>query len=748
MPLFRTSIFKACLFPVFAVALSVPLATAAEFAGGTGEPADPYQIATAEQLVSIGNNPDLLGKYFRLIDDIDLDPNLPGGQVFSTAVIAASPDPYTSRRRKFTGRFFADGHVIRNLTIDSDDGQYLGLFGYIGTDGRVYNLNLEAVRIRGAARMGALAGYCDGSLVDCMATGSVTGGDSSSWLGGLIGIHAGGMAECRSEVAVSAGDNSFTLGGLVGMLEGRLYNCAASGSVEAGDGAFHLGGLVGMSLEGNMEGCHSDSVVLAGDRSWSLGGLVGRLDSHGALIRCAATGAVTAGQGGHDLGGLVGQNWYGSMSYCRATGDVTAGSGGHTLGGLIGSCLGGRLLACSATGDVTGLAGSRLLGGLAGRIQAASTVTHCYATGRLEVGESLHGRGGLVGRIGSPQDVQVVSCFWDVETSGASDSAAGRGVDTAQMQDRRTFQEAGWDLAGDRADGTADVWNLAAGGSYPALAAFVDPNDRHVLEGAGKSFDPYLIATPEDLGAMVHYNRFAWYRLSADIDLAGITWTTTPVPAFNGVLDGNGHRIANLTIRSAGTEPVGLFGRIESDTWVFDLGLDAVSIVAPDGATDVGGVAGINAGTIVNCYVTGHVTAGAGARSVGGLVGSSRQGTIGDCYATATITGGPDSSQLGGLVGYNFLGPVLTSYAVGMVTAGTDSVHLGALVGYNAERAPVAGCYYLTGANSDLWAMPLTDAQMKQQGSFADWDFAKIWTICADQTYPHLRWEGITCDPQ
>jgi len=51
------------------------------------------------------------------------------------------------------------------------------------------------------------------------------------------------------------------------------------------------------------------------------------------------------------------------------------------------------------------------------------------------------------------------------------------------------------------------------------------------------------------------------------------------------------------------------------------------------------------------------------------------------------------------------------------------------------------------GGSADLWATPLTDQQMKQQASFADWDFAKIWTICADQAYPHLRWEQITCDP-
>ena len=65
-----------------------PSTYAAEFAGGTGEPNDPYQIATAEQLISIGSDPNLLDKHFILVNDIDLDPNLPGGRVFDRAVIA------------------------------------------------------------------------------------------------------------------------------------------------------------------------------------------------------------------------------------------------------------------------------------------------------------------------------------------------------------------------------------------------------------------------------------------------------------------------------------------------------------------------------------------------------------------------------------------------------------------------------------------------------------------------------------
>jgi hypothetical protein len=73
----------------------------------------PYQIATARQLVSIGDDPNLLGKYFTMVGDIDLDPNLPGGQVFAHAVLAYDEDPYNGRRVAYTGRFYGNGHTIR-----------------------------------------------------------------------------------------------------------------------------------------------------------------------------------------------------------------------------------------------------------------------------------------------------------------------------------------------------------------------------------------------------------------------------------------------------------------------------------------------------------------------------------------------------------------------------------------------------------------------------------------------------------
>ena len=94
-----------------------------KYSGGTGEPNNPYQIATAEDLMLLGESPEDYDKHFILTADIDLDPNLPGRKVFDEAVIAPT------EKTAFTGVFDGNGHIVSCLTIMGKSG--LGLFGVL-----------------------------------------------------------------------------------------------------------------------------------------------------------------------------------------------------------------------------------------------------------------------------------------------------------------------------------------------------------------------------------------------------------------------------------------------------------------------------------------------------------------------------------------------------------------------------------------------------------------------------------------
>ncbi|MBN1510333.1 MAG: hypothetical protein JW955_26025 [Sedimentisphaerales bacterium] len=728
------------------VLLFAPAACAVEFAGGTGAPAAPYQIATAEQLVSIGDDPNLLDKYFILVADIDLDPNLPGGQVFTRAVIACGGSPYRGPHVAYTGRFYGNGHTIRRLTIDSAGMEYFGLFGTVGSTGRVYDLALEDVCVTSADRAGGLAGFNEGGLVNCSVTGRICGRERSSWLGGLAGVNEGTVMDCSAATVVIGGDYSLMLGALVGMHRGGVSNCSATGEVSGGHGSFYLGGLVGASTGGIVRDSHTTGCVLGGDASWALGALAGRADSNCEITNCCAAGSVTAGTGAHDLGGLLGSCYGADVTHCYATANVTGGDGSYSLGGLAGSCLATTVRDCYAAGDVCGF---RTLGGFAGRVHAGTSITNCYAVGKVLRNGAPWGRGGFVALVDSSSDVHIARCFWDIETSGATTSAAGIGLTTAQMRDVATYQGAGWDLVGDRSDGTADLWVVPEAGSYPVLAALSDSCEPCVLKGAGSSFDPYLIATAEDLGAVRRYRRSAWYRLVADIDLSGVAWTAPPIPAFSGVFDGHGHQIRHLTLQGDDASRMGLFGRIEGDACVYNLGLEDVRIVMADGSHRAGGLAGDNAGYVVNCYVTGIASGGNNCRTIGGLIGVNWLGVISDCYAAVGVEAGDASVQVGGLVGYNYMGAIANCYAAGRVSGPDDDGSFGALVGRNSELAGTHNCYYLSasdGGGPDRGAgAAVTTGQLKQQSTFVDWDFEETWMLCEGETYPHLRWEGLTC---
>ncbi|MHC4500663.1 MAG: rhodanese-like domain-containing protein, partial [Planctomycetota bacterium] len=211
-----------------------------KYGGGTGEPNDPYEIATAEDLMLLGDSPEDYDKHFILTADIDLDANLPGRKVFDSAVIA--PDTNDTERwfqgTSFAGVFNGSGHAISNLTIVG--ASYLGLFGRLESGAKISNLGLEAVDVNGVGSyIGGLVGWTDGrdsSITMDYSTGKVTGDED---VGGLVGSNVGSIATSYSTATVSGDDH---IGGLVGNNSGRISTSYSTATVTGHESA---GGLVG-----------------------------------------------------------------------------------------------------------------------------------------------------------------------------------------------------------------------------------------------------------------------------------------------------------------------------------------------------------------------------------------------------------------------------------------------------------------------------------------------------------------------
>ena len=187
-----------------------------------------------------------------------------------------------------------------------------------------------------------------------------------------------------------------------------------------------------------------------------------------------------------------------------------------------------------------------------------------------------------------------------------------------------------------------------------------------------------------------------WYTATlcdGATDTTNLGWT--PIGGqFTAMFDGNDNTITNLRICRNDVTSVGLFGQIGAGGTVRDLVLiDAtVEYTGSIEEASTGLLAGQSNGAIVAVGASGSassVTGGSDSfNNVGGLVGLN-EGTIIASYATiATVNGGTGSlSIVGGLVGWNRTSSsvIIASYASGNVDDSSipGSINVGGLVGRN-----------------------------------------------------------------
>ena len=664
------------LFTFFALSLST--CALAQFAGGDGSADNPWQIATPGQLDLVRNylGEEHADKHFILTTNINLWEYADGeGWV-----------PIGEATNRFTGSLDGDGYIIRNLTINRPGSDNQGLFGYL--DGAlITDLGVVNANVRGGSYTGALAGRGTGSVIEAVyVSGEVIGTGS------------------------------------------------------------YTGGLIGDKFSGNLHRVHAVVAVHASG-SWT-GGLVGRTDSSASIVHSYSLGSV---QGASFTGGLIGYlSGFIADSYSRSS---VSGTG--SVGGLVGYMIG-----------------------------SASRIDRAYSTGAVTGTSNV---GGFLGNWGAGT---VADSYWDTETSGQETSARGTGRTTAEMQQRASYPN--WNFN--------TLWSIDEGNAYPVfqdLGAYAGPQavDLNDLAGDGSAGNPWIITNADELNAM-RQDLGAHYRLGNDIDLAAtLAWNGgqgwAPIGdttnRFTGSLDGDGFVIRNLTINRPGSDNQGLFGYLDG-ALITNLGLDNAHV---RGGSYTGALAGRGTGSVIEAvYVTGEVT-GTGSYT-GGLIGHLSGGSLHHGHAVVAVqasgswTGGllgrtassasiahsyslgsvDGASNTGGLVG-NLSGFIADSYSRSSVS-GTGSV--GGLVGYmigsasridraystgavagtsnvggflgNWGAGTVADSYWDTetsGQETSARGTGKTTEEMQQQATFSGWDFATVWSIVENLSYPNLE---------
>lgn len=255
----------------------------------------------------------------------------------------------------FQGTFKGNSHLIDGYTLSANAAHnFAGLFGVIGTTGKVENVKVEPLSIEGTDQAGALAAVNRGKVIDAQVYLGEGTRISGSTVGGVLGINRGVISGIKLGTASGAiievtVDNG-TAGGLIGdnlseidsqSIVGLDYPVTVTSSVPNAI----LGGVIGrqsgnftqMEIPMGMK-IQSDGVNAI------LGGIVGQYDS-GRLadIEVLFSGSVEARGSSSVAGGVIGRsNPDHQMNNITVTGMYTAAivHGNGTVGGVIGEKLG------------------------------------------------------------------------------------------------------------------------------------------------------------------------------------------------------------------------------------------------------------------------------------------------------------------------------------------------------------------------------------------------------------------------
>jgi len=793
------------LCPILAVIVILgywTTARAVEFAGGTGEPNDPYQIATAEQLIAISSDPNLFDRHFLLMADIDLDPNLPGGQVFPRSLIAPyGPEPRVAPGKSslelpygsFDGVFDGNGRVIRNLVIRAEGESAAALFGYVGYNGRIEDLGLEGIDIQRSSVEelafvgGSLAAINQGgTILRCYARGTVAGpervrepdgpsrkgriralaGAGDDAIGGLIGVNSGLVNACYTLVGVSG---TGAIGGLIGQnSSGIVYFSFSAGRVQ---GTGWPGGLIGQSeastssRRGSIVQNDTDTAVRC---FWDV-------EASGMLDSAAGEGRTTVE--------LTSRQTYIPWTH---TGVWTLDDGNEYP----------RLLWEQAAGTLVGT-GQFGYGGGSGdpndpyeiRTAEQFLTIGCHPedfdkefvlTADLDFNAVDHSHFLPIG-------------FVQVSFTGQFDGRA-HSLSNLTIFQPRELGVGVFGLLGDAAvavrnegfhyeirDNGSFGWGSSGSRGYPAPASgsTIKNLHLHAVSVTGQQYVGGLIGI--GTGTLI------------DCSVGGQVTGMAMVGGLAGRFPSGTISDCGADVQAGGEFGVGgLVGMTGGIANVFDCqtggvvtgqvftgGLigyslrDAVSGCAAladvHGRYNAGGCFGSAGGsTVTLCYCLGAVT---GERFIGGFAGEAATATINDCYCRSDVTGG---LMVGGFAGHSgSRGHIARCYAASSVTkTDLDSPFLvpsaGGFIGFASQSddsacsgdCPISasGCFWdidvsgLAGAFGNRpadsgTAAGLTRAQMQTASSFraAGWDLENVWMVCEGKDYPRLRWEGIEC---
>ena len=146
--------------------------------------------------------------------------------------------PIGNNSNRYTGTFDGNNKTISGLYFNNSEQNYVGLFGFIGSNAKIKNVGVVNSYYKGNDHVGGVCGKnYTSTITNCYNTGNVSATNEYAYVGGVCGDNYGGT----------------------------ITNCYNTGSVTATGDSAYGGGVCGDNYNGTIENCYYDNIVYTGN---------------------------------------------------------------------------------------------------------------------------------------------------------------------------------------------------------------------------------------------------------------------------------------------------------------------------------------------------------------------------------------------------------------------------------------------------------------------------------------------------
>ncbi|HOQ31754.1 MAG TPA: PASTA domain-containing protein, partial [Candidatus Hydrogenedens sp.] len=717
--------------------------------------AAPIPISTLNGLKNIGVSTPLNADYI-LTADIDASETRfwPGGF-----------DPIGDDTHHFTGSFNGNGHIIYDLYIARPTEKYVGLFSYI-EGGSIKDLKLYNVDISGMTIVGGVAGTIEGTdIKGCIVHGQI---QASSVCGGIVGS----ITSSSSDMSISM---CYTLGSL---------SCQDFASTAKE----YFGGLVGVvephtnSITISNSFSHMNIFTSISDMSF-VGGFVGELTDEVYVVECYSVGEVPNGNQG--IGGLIGyadhpeyvENSVWDMETSRQT--ESSGGKGYSTNEMIVpdtySDLGWDIssepcVSCSTTWSIYKDYTYPFLCDLSNIIPnvegdelatAIDTITKSgFNSESVQVYHNTIPSGYVI------ETIPEKSCYFPYGYTVTVNYSIGpyppiyiSTIEQLQLigNDPNYPNDNIYILSNDIDASATRDWNSGKGFIPIETFSGVLDGDGHKISGLYISDDS---GEPTGLFRTIKKPNGSFGKVQnlivENVEIYGIGYVgviagkiETSVAEIEPTLTNIATSGEVFGINSVGGLAGAIYGGITANDCSIRANVNAR--VSPPKITygHFGGVCGRAIGcNLSRISFIGAIRSGIG-NNFGGIAGSSSMDSaigsspiIKDCYAHVSIQNtNPSSDNIGGLIGFADVNTEIDNcYSASTFS---NSASAGGLIGDGTDPITVSNCFWdkeISGVSTSFGGGTAeTTENMKKTVTYpSSWDFANVWGIIEDKSYPLL----------